>query len=97
MFKINLLTLLKVSLVSLPVSILFYNWTQDFLGNIMGGYAAVAGFPIQYYYDIWGTPEVEFDHPWLNLINYFLYYLGFTIFFYQIYKEIFKKKVPANK
>lgn len=71
--------LLKLSSFTLPASIIIFLIIDYFMGFMMGGYATVSGFPIPYYRDVWATPEIDFNHSSIAIIDILIIYLFITL------------------
>jgi hypothetical protein len=71
--------ILKIVLITMPLSILFFLFVYIIEINVSGGLADAWGFPFLVYYNLYSSPGVEFYNPLVILVDIFLIYLVFTI------------------
>lgn len=76
--------LFKLSLYTLPISLLIFFINDALMGFILGGLGTTRGFPIPYYRDIWATPHVEFNQPGIIIIDVLIFYIVITLFAYML-------------
>lgn len=75
-------------IISFILALLIVQFFEMFQGMLMGGLRTVIGFPIPYYIDVWGTPGIEKNEPWLKYINVLILYVpiimtGSLILYYK--------------
>jgi len=83
----NLKRIAKISVLTLPLAIILFLFFDLMQSSIMGGIATVQGFPISYYYDVWSTPNVEWDYPPIILVDILIIYSILTLLVYFIWKK----------
>jgi hypothetical protein len=71
--------LLKISLITTPLSIFFFLFIYTIQVYVAGGIANAGGFPFLVYYDYWFSPGVELYNPLIILVDILLIYLVLTI------------------
>ncbi|HLN18723.1 MAG TPA: hypothetical protein VK255_00970 [Patescibacteria group bacterium] len=71
--------LLKISLVTLPLSIIIFLVLNYLMSFIAGGLATSSGFPIPYYRDVYETPEVDFYQPWIIILDVIIIFIPVTL------------------
>jgi len=65
---------IKAILLSLPISFLLYWSVNSFIDSLIGGYALARGFPFRWYSDVLQTPQIEVNRPWVQLVNFAIFY-----------------------
>jgi len=80
----NAKILLKISLFTLPISIIIFLIVNYFMGFIMGGFTTVRGFPIPFYRDVWNTPVIDFNQPIIAIVDVLIIYLFTTFIAYNL-------------
>lgn len=82
--------LFKISLITLPVSILLSLFINSLMASIFGGLGVTVGFPIPFYivrrHDINASPEI-FDAPFLKYVDILVVYLSLTFIASKLWKK----------
>lgn len=79
--------ILKVSVITLPVSVLFVLFMDLLMRSIFGGLVGTQGFPIPYYRDLLTTPEIEYSIPQIKYLDIGLVYIVLTYIGVKLFKE----------
>jgi len=95
-YKSTMKKLLKLSLLTIPISIITFLIIDYFMSFVMGGFATVRGFPIPFYRNVWNTPEIDFNQPIIAIVDVLIIFLFTTFLALVLLKQDIKSEKPTN-